>query len=98
MDESEIASRTVVVTRWNQPLADHEVTISTEWQVDQTYDDENGTQSSILLFDGRGWQQRVGNVLQAHELGNGSIQIIESTGESSTNLSLLLSYVWRIKS
>jgi len=95
LNESEITSRTIVVTRWNQPLADHEVTISTEWQVDQTYDDDNGTQSYVILFDGRGWQQRVGNVLQTHELGNGTFQIIETTDESITNLSLLLSHVWR---
>ena len=95
LNETEIESRTIVVTRWNQPLADHEVTISTEWQVDQTYDDDNGTQSYVLFFNGRGWQQRIGNVLQSHELGNGSLQIIESSPESSTNLSLLLSNVWR---
>ena len=95
LNDTEIESRSIVVTRWNQPLADHEVTISTEWKVDQTYDDENGTQSYVLFFDGRGWQQRIGNELQSHELGNGTIQVIESTLDSSTNLSLLLSHVWR---
>ncbi|MDP6640647.1 MAG: hypothetical protein QF817_06210, partial [Candidatus Poseidoniaceae archaeon] len=94
-DATLIANRQVGVTVWNQPLADHEVTISTEWEIDQEYDDEFGQQTYSLFFVGQGWQERVGNTLLAHELGNGTLQMSEASENGTLTLDLILSSIWR---
>ena len=52
-------TRTINVGLWGQPIADHEVTLNSEWTMDQQWENENGTQKYILLFDGQGWQQEL---------------------------------------
>lgn len=94
-DATLIANRQVGVTVWNQPIADHEVTISTEWEIDQEYDDEFGQQTYSLFFVGQGWQERVGNTLLAHELGNGTLQMSEASENGTLTLDLILSSIWR---
>ena len=64
--------RTFTVGSWNQPMADHEVTTTTSWSLEQNYQTSEGNQSFMLLFEGNGWQQRIGEVLNAYELGNGT--------------------------
>ena len=61
--------RTFTVGSWNQPMADHEVTTTTSWSLEQNYQTSDGNQSFMLLFEGNGWQQRIGEVLNAYELG-----------------------------
>lgn len=96
LDNSTIlASRGISVSQWNQPLADHEITVSTQWEIDQNYEDENGTQVYRLFFDGQGWQQRIGDTLVANELGTGTLYISENSAEDSMTLDLILSSIWR---
>ena len=94
-DDALIASRVIGVTVWNQPLADHEVTISTNWVIDQEYDNEFGHQSYQLLFLGQGWQQRIGDTLVANELGNGTLKITENSDNGTMTLDLILASIWR---
>ena len=94
-DGTLLASRVIGVTVWNQPLADHEVTISTNWVIDQEYDDEYGHQSYQLLFIGQGWQQRIGETLVANELGNGTLDITENSADGTMTLDLILAAIWR---
>ena len=87
--------REVQATVWNQPLADHSVTISTDWNLNHSYDDENGSQYYLLEFGGRGWQERQGDVLNAWELGDGMVTINEISENDSTWLNLTLEEIWR---
>lgn len=95
LDEALTASRTLTVGTWNQPMADHEVTTSTTWNLNQTYEDVNGTQVFDLSFIGQGWQERVGMTLSSWELGNGSLTSTEVTNESETTLNLALDSIWK---
>ena len=88
-------TRSVTVGLWGQPLADHEVTLNSQWEMDQQWDNENGTQKYILIFDGQGWQQRIGNSLESWERGNGTLQIISNTEESSISMMIDLDSVWK---
>ena len=88
-------SRTFTVGTWNQPLDDHEVTLSTEWSMDQQWINEFGEQRYLLVFDGEGWQSRTGDQLDAWEMGSGQMVIIESTNQSTTNTTLILDSIWR---
>jgi len=88
-------TRTVTVGLWGQPLADHEVTLNSQWEMDQQWDNENGTQKYILIFDGQGWQQRVGNSLESWERGNGTLLIVSNTEESSISMMIDLDSVWK---
>ncbi|HIK78880.1 MAG TPA: hypothetical protein EYG04_05715 [Candidatus Poseidoniales archaeon] len=90
-----LASRGISVSQWNEPLEDHEITISTEWEIDQNYEDENGTQMYTLFFDGQGWQQRVGTTLVANELGTGTLFVYENSVDDSMTLDLTLTSIWR---
>ena len=45
-------SRAVTVGLWGQPLADHEVTRDSHWEMNQQWENENGTQKYIFIFDG----------------------------------------------
>ena len=58
--------RTFVVGSWNQPMADHEVTTTSSWSLEQNYETEDGNQTFVLLFEGNGWQQRINEVLQSY--------------------------------
>ena len=87
--------RTFTVGSWNQPMADHEVTTTTSWSLEQNYQTSNGNQSFMLLFEGNGWQQRIGEVLNAYELGNGTLLTSETTGNSTTQLALDFESFWK---
>ena len=71
--------RTFVVGSWNQPMADHEVTTTSSWSLQQNYQTDEGNQTFVLLFEGNGWQQRINEVLESYELGNGTLQTTETT-------------------
>ena len=88
-------TRTVTVGIWGQPIADHEVTLNSQWEMDQQWDNENGSQKYILIFDGQGWQQRIGNNLESWERGNGTLQIISNTEESNISMMIDLDSVWK---
>lgn len=87
--------RTVQVGRWNQPLADHEITTSSNWTLDQTSVTNGEPQRFFLEFDGHGWQERVGDVLEAWELGDGRLVLLETADNSTIDLDLVLDRVWR---
>ena len=93
--ESTNLTRTIKATVWNQPIADHEVTITTNWNLNHTYEDENGSQRYLLLFNGRGWQERVGTTLSAWELGDGSMTLREVGENETTWINLTLEEIWR---
>jgi len=90
-----IEERTFTVGSWNQPMADHEVTTSTTWSLEQNYETAEGNQSFVLLFEGNGWQQRIGEVLNAYELGNGTLLTSETTDNSTTELALDFESFWK---
>ena len=90
-----VVDRTFTVGSWNQPMADHEVTTTTTWSLKQDYQTNEGNQSFMLLFEGNGWQQRIGEVLNAYELGNGTLLTSETTGNSTTELSLDFESFWK---
>ncbi len=94
IDTGEV-SRTVTVGLWGQPMDDHEVTLDSEWVMDQQWENENGTQKYLLIFNGQGWQQRIGNTLESWEMGNGSLDVIAGTSEGNVTLSLLLESIWK---
>jgi len=90
-----IHSRELTVGVWNQPMDDHEVMLTSSWSLEQVYDNGSGPQRFALGFTGQGWQQRVGEVLSSWELGNGTFQTLETTGEGETDLDLVLTQVWK---
>ena len=87
--------RSFVVGVWNQPMDDHEVMVSSTWSLEQEYSDGLGEQRFSLVFNGQGWQERVGSVLSSWELGNGTFQTLETTQEGQTDLDLVLTHVWK---
>ena len=90
-----VVERTFTVGSWNQPMADHEVTTSTTWSLEQNYETAEGNQSFVLLFEGNGWQQRIGEVLNAYELGNGTLLTSEITDNTTTELALDFESFWK---
>ena len=88
-------SRAVTVGLWGQPLADHEVTRDSHWEMNQQWENENGTQKYIFVFDGQGWQQRIGSTLESWEMGNGSLQVVSNTEDGGLSLMLDLNSVWK---
>ena len=96
MDEIEISietleascSRSIRVTNWNQPIADHEVTSNRTWQNNILGTSES---SSNLIFEGRGWQQRIGPSLTSNELGSGSFELYNF---DNMDIELDLDKVW----
>jgi len=89
------ASREMDIGTWNQPMDDHEIMLSTIWDLDQSYENEEGEQGFFLNFEGQGWQKREGQILNSWELGNGSLVTIESTNGTTNNLSLVLESIWK---
>ena len=90
-----IASRVFNPVIWTQPLADHEVTLSTHWELDQTSTSVQGQDNYVLIFDGQGWQKRTDSTLEANELGNGTLLLNESNQEGNILFDLNLDSVWR---
>jgi len=95
LEQPIITTRQFDVGTWNQPMDDHEVMLSTSWDLDQSYENEEGEQGFLLNFEGQGWQKREGQILNSWELGNGSLITIESTNDSTNNLSLILDSIWK---
>jgi hypothetical protein len=89
------STRTFTVGTWNQPMADHEILLSTEWELNQSYSTDEGEQGFYLHFNGQGWQMREGTVLNSWELGNGTLSTVENSNDSSTNLTLNLESIWK---
>ena len=54
VNDTIIASRTFNPVIWTQPLADHEVTLSTHWELNQTEESAQGEDNYLLIFDGQG--------------------------------------------
>ena len=88
-------SRAVTVGLWGQPLADHEVTLDSNWEMDQQWENENGSQKYILVFNGQGWQQRIGDTLDSWEMGNGTLTVLSNTAENGLSMMLDLDSVWK---
>lgn len=82
-------SRSLEMTMWNQPTADHEITRETTWSLEN---DETG--GSSLHFEGRGWQKRTGETLTSSELGNGTLVLDADTGTDHVYLHLELDRMW----
>ena len=93
--EAGSVSRTITVGLWGQPLADHEVTLNSQWEMDQEWDNENGTQAYNLIFNGQGWQQRIGSSLESWERGNGTLFVISNTADNSISMMIDLNSVWK---
>ena len=91
-------SRTINVGIWGQPLADHEVTLNSQWEMDQEWINDNGTQTYNLIFDGQGWQQRIGSNLESWERGNGTLLVVSNTADSSITMMIDLNSVWKNES
>ena len=83
-------SRTLKVTNWNQPIADHEVTRETEWSLTGTEEAEG----QGISFEGRGWQRRTGTILESNELGNGTLFLDMTNGSEGAVVSLNLDRIW----
>ena len=90
-----VTTRNFEVGTWNQPMDDHEIMLQTTWMLDQSYTNEEGEQGFYLDFAGQGWQERTGDIVNSWELGEGNISFLESTGNDSTNLSLVLNSIWK---
>lgn len=89
------AERHLQVGQWNQPMDDHEVLLSTRWSTEQAYTNEEGPQRFALSFDGQGWQQRIGEVVQSWELGTGDFETFEQVNGTATDLDLVLTQLWK---
>ena len=95
INETIISSRTFKPVIWTQPIADHEVTLSTQWELDQSEFSAQGDDNYLLFFDGQGWQKRTGSILVANELGNGTLLLNESNDDGNVLFNLNLDSVWR---
>tara|TARA_B110000116_G_scaffold237599_1_gene223926 strand:+ start:1614 stop:4757 length:3144 start_codon:yes stop_codon:yes gene_type:complete len=89
-----LSSRSVQVTLWNQPIADHEITVTTDWSL--RHQIENQTSEEYFLeFTGQGWQQRSDGLLIHDELGTGTLTIDEVSEDGSNILIVLdLNRIW----
>jgi len=94
LTDSLLSSRSVRVTLWNQPIADHEITVTTDWSL--RHQIENQTSEEYLLeFTGQGWQQRSDGLLIHDELGTGTLTIDEVSEDGSNILIVLdLNRIW----
>lgn len=90
-----VLDRSFSVGRWNEPMADHELTTTSSWTLEQRRSSADGPQTFVLDFNGQGWQQRVGERLDAWDLGDGSLQMLETLDGSTMDLNLTLDRVWR---
>ncbi|MDP6906261.1 MAG: hypothetical protein QF440_02465 [Candidatus Thalassarchaeaceae archaeon] len=93
-DDAEIGNRMIVVTIWNEPLSDHEITRTTLIQMTHEAINATASESYTLNFIGQGWQSRVGESLESNELGTGTLEINESIDGGTISIVLWLSTVW----
>ena len=63
--------------------------------MDQQWENENGSQKYILIFDGQGWQQRVGNTLESWEMGEGELTVLSNTEEGRLSIIVDLESIWK---
>ena len=83
-----ICSRDLSITRWNQPMADHEITRETTWSM------EGAEDGNSIDFEGRGWQQRTDDILESNELGNGTLMLDSMNGTQGLMLAFNLETIW----
>jgi len=83
-----ICSRELSITRWNQPMSDHEITRETTWSMEGSED------GNSIDFEGRGWQKRTGDILESNELGNGTLMLDSMNGTQGLMLALNLETIW----
>ena len=88
------ATRTVVATLWNQPLADHEITVATQWELEHSISNGSDSESYELDFAGQGWQKRTAGVLEHNELGTGTLVINETADDTNMVITLQLTRIW----
>lgn len=81
-------SRSLAITNWNQPVANHEITRETTWSM------EGAEQGNGIDFEGRGWQKRTGSILESNELGNGTLTVDSMNGTEGLVLELNLDRIW----
>ena len=80
--------RSFEVTMWNQPTMDHEITRETAWSL------TSGSDETELSVSGRGWQQRSDSILEASELGNGTIRLILNDQDREIDVNLDIQKAW----
>lgn len=83
-----VCSREISITRWNQPMADHEITRETTWTMEGMEGDDS------IDFEGRGWQKRTGDILESNELGNGTLMLDSMDGTQGLMLMFNLDTIW----
>ena len=84
-----LCSRSLNITNWNQPISDHEVTRETNWSLTGMEGESQG-----ITFEGRGWQKRIGHVLESNELGNGTLVLDMANGSEGASVDLELDRIW----
>ena len=89
-----IGTRQFTLGIWNQPTVDHEVALETNWDLRES----SGQGRYDLTFQGRGWQIRSGATLEAWELGNGTLSVLDDTDMGRTSIELALDRIWRNES
>ncbi|MEE2811676.1 MAG: choice-of-anchor X domain-containing protein [Candidatus Thermoplasmatota archaeon] len=93
-DGTIIGVRNIVVTIWNEPLSDHEITRTTNIGMIHQASNMTANESWDLNFIGQGWQQRIGDSLEANELGTGTLAIQESIDGGTVSILMWLSTIW----
>lgn len=81
-------NRSFDVSVWNQPTSDHEITRETSWSL------QSSDEAAYLEVNARGWQQRQQSILNANELGNGTIQLLFENDGRSIELGLEITNAW----
>ena len=81
-------NRSFDVSVWNQPTSDHEITRETSWSL------QSNDEAAYLEVNARGWQQRQQSILNANELGNGTIQLLFENDGRSIELGLEITNAW----
>ena len=81
--------RNIRVTNWSQPISDHEIITNRTWSNEISSVEESV--HSNLSFEGRGWQQRIGQTLISNELGSG---FFEYNNFEDMDIKLDLEKVW----
>tara|TARA_Y100000589_G_scaffold80616_1_gene74419 strand:- start:33091 stop:36099 length:3009 start_codon:yes stop_codon:yes gene_type:complete len=81
-------NRSFDVSVWNQPTLDHEITRETSWSL------QSNDEAAYLEVNARGWQQRQQSILNANELGNGTIELLFENDGRSIELGLEITNAW----
>ena len=81
-------NRSFDVSVWNQPTSDHEITRETSWSL------QSNDEAAYLEVNARGWQERQQSILNANELGNGTIQLLFENDGRSIEVGLEITNAW----